>query len=755
MLTLRLKFGMRLLRYYILVILSVASLCSNATDGFVSEEELQEITITSMKQMRKNPERGDGMATVLSDSIIAKYNIASIKNISNITPNFYQPDYGSRMTSTIYVRGLGARIDQPVVGLNVDNVPILNKDNYDFDLMDISRIEMLRGAQSTLYGRNTMGGLINIYTLSPMKYQGVRFLGEYGNGNSLKTGLSYYEKFDDKLGMSFNGYFSMTDGFFENINNGEKVDTERQGSFRWKTIWRPSQRLSIENVATAQLTRQGGYPYASVATVEINYNDTCFYRRTSIADGLTMKWVGDRFTLSGVTSFQYIDDNMTLDQDFLPLSYFTLTQAKQEWALSQDIVISGTERDYSWLCGLFGFYKRTNMSAPVTFKDYGIDQLIEKHRNDANPHYPIAWDEDTFVLGSDFCMPTYGLAFYHQSAYRLGDFTFTAGIRFDYERTDLDYHSYCNTSYTVYDFADGVNLYPYKHEPVVIDDYGNLDKSFIEILPKLTASYRLPLKSESSIYASVAKGYKAGGFNTQMFSDVLQQRIMGMMGIGMKYNIDDVVGYEPEKCWTYEVGTHLSSNDNSLSADIAAFYINCRNQQLTVFPDGTTTGRIMTNAGKTRSFGAELSLRYRPTDRLDFVASYGYTNARFVEYYNGKTDFGGNVIPYAPSNTLFASATYRHPLNWGWIEMISFNVNTKGVGEIYWDEANLVKQPFYMQLGASLRLEHKNYSLDFWGENITSTKFDTFYFVSIGNAFVQRGKPCRYGMTLRLNFETI
>lgn len=115
-----------------------------------------------------------------------------------------------------------------------------------------------------------------------------------------------------------------------------------------------------------------------------------------------MKWVGDRFTLSGVTSFQYIDDNMTLDQDFLPLSYFTLTQAKQEWALSQDIVISGTERDYSWLCGLFGFYKRTNMSAPVTFKDYGIDQLIEKHRNDANPHYPIAWDEDTLCLAVIF-----------------------------------------------------------------------------------------------------------------------------------------------------------------------------------------------------------------------------------------------------------------------------------------------------------------------------------------------------------------
>ena len=84
------------------------------------------------------------------------------------------------MTSTIYVRGMGARIDQPVVGFNVDNVPFLNKDGYDFDIEDIDRIEVLRGPQSTLYGRNTMGGLVNVYTLSPMKYQGLRSMLEYG-----------------------------------------------------------------------------------------------------------------------------------------------------------------------------------------------------------------------------------------------------------------------------------------------------------------------------------------------------------------------------------------------------------------------------------------------------------------------------------------------------------------------------------------------------------------------------------------------
>ena len=105
-------------------------------------------------------------STVVGAGMIQRLNIVTMKEVSELAPNFYIPDYGSRMTSSIYVRGLGARIDQPVIGLNVDNVPFLNKDNYDFDLCDIERIEVLRGPQSTLYGRNTMGGLVNIYTFA-------------------------------------------------------------------------------------------------------------------------------------------------------------------------------------------------------------------------------------------------------------------------------------------------------------------------------------------------------------------------------------------------------------------------------------------------------------------------------------------------------------------------------------------------------------------------------------------------------------
>lgn len=96
-------------------------------------------------------------STTVSATDVDRLGIVTVKGAAPLVPNFYLPDYGSRMTSSVYVRGLGARIDQPVVGLNVDNVCFLNKDNYDFDLPDITRIEIIRGPQSTLYGRNTMG----------------------------------------------------------------------------------------------------------------------------------------------------------------------------------------------------------------------------------------------------------------------------------------------------------------------------------------------------------------------------------------------------------------------------------------------------------------------------------------------------------------------------------------------------------------------------------------------------------------------
>jgi len=712
---------------------------------------LEEVNVTAIKNSVQDFRRQIS-STVVSGDDIERFGILTMKNVSEIAPNFYIPDYGSRMTSSIYVRGIGARIDQPVIGLNVDNVPILNKDNYDFDIIDIERIEVLRGPQSTLYGRNTMGGVVNITTLSPLRYNGLRIMAEAGTGTSLRGAVSLYRKLSPRLGMGISMYASYLGGYFTNEYSGAHADREENGSIRWKTAWRPSGNINIENTAALSLSRQHGYPYEFSETRRIAYNDTCFYRRTGISDGLTINWHISRLTLSSITSFQYIDDNMTLDQDFLPESFFTLTQKRHEWAFTQDFIAKGQSGIYNWLGGLFGFYKHSSMSAPVTFKEQGIDQLIVAHRNDANPYYPIIWNDNRFKLDSDFTTPTWGFAIYHRSDITLGQWLLALDLRLDHESTALDYESYCNSSYTVLNMTDPAS--PSTHSVVDLNlNYpGHLDKSFTQLLPKFTVSYRLPLPS-SQIYLSIAKGYKSGGYNTQMFSDVLQQRVMETMGMTAKYDVNQIVSYDPEKSWNYEIGARLSTIDRRLSGEVTVFYIDCRDQQLTMFPDGTTTGRIMANAGKTRSTGVEVSALWHPTKTLNFRASYGFTSAKFVEFDNGRENFKGKRVPYAPANTLFAGVTWTKPLTDAL--SLEFNLNTRGIGDIYWDEQNEYQQAFYMQLGASATLRGSCWSVDIWGENLTATKFNTFSFVSMGNRFLQRGKPIRGGITLHIDLPSI
>ena len=147
---------------------------------------LEEVSIVASIKMPDSDEKGAFAATTVNRAALENRHVNSIKELTAIAPNFYQPDYGSRMTSSIYVRGFGSRIDQPVVGMNVDERPVMNKNGYDFDLFDIDRVQIVRGAQGALYGRNNSGGAINVYTLSPLHFQGKRLTLEYGNENQLR-----------------------------------------------------------------------------------------------------------------------------------------------------------------------------------------------------------------------------------------------------------------------------------------------------------------------------------------------------------------------------------------------------------------------------------------------------------------------------------------------------------------------------------------------------------------------------------------
>ncbi|MCM1151766.1 MAG: TonB-dependent receptor [Alistipes sp.] len=720
---------------------------------------VDKVQVTAIKQglvLRTQPVA----ATILGSRAIEREHVDAVKNLSQRVPNLHIPDYGSRMTSSIYIRGLGARIDQPVMGMNVDNVPIMNKDCYDTELFDVERIEILRGPQSTLYGRNTMGGVINVYTLSPLSYQGVRLMAEYGSGNTCRVRAGFYALPKPGLGVAVSGFYDRSDGFFENLATGRLCDGEQSGGGRFKLQWRNGKGLRIDNTFAFSHLDQDGYPYAYageelvhdgqtiIRPGEIRYNDPSGYRRTTLSDGLTIRYDTERYSVSSITAYQYSDDAMTLDQDFLPLSYFTLRQARTEHTVSEDLVFrSLDEGTYRWIVGAFGFYRRSEMDAPVLFKRDGIDDLILANANAHDPEYRYEWPDDELLLGSRFRQPVAGAALYHESDWEAGRWRFTAGLRIDFEHAWLRYANTADTRYEAIRRTDG-EVYS---TPLKIDESGTLRRSFVEVLPKAAVLYRFG--NNCTLYASVSKGYKAGGFNTQMFSEVLQQKLMNRMGFGTLYEVSDIVTYRPEKSWNYEIGSRLSDRSGMWHADVALFAIDCRNQQLTVFPEGTTTGRMMTNAGRTRSLGAELSVTGNIARKIDLEAAYGFTDARFVRFDDGRNDYAGNRIPYAPRHTLSASVSWSIPTRMRWLEQIVLHAGVRGAGRIWWDEENTLSQPFYALCDASVRFEHRRFTLDLWGRNLSGARYDIFRFASIGHSFLQQGRPRTFGVTLHVNIN--
>lgn len=698
-------------------------------------------------------------ATSFKLSEIENQQINSVKDVSVSVPNFYQPKYGSRITSSIYIRGFGSRIDQPAMGLLIDNVPVLNKNAFDFDFIDIRRIDVLRGPQGTLYGRNSNGGIMNIYTISPLAWQGTKVSCELDGEPSYKVSVSHYGKFKEKnIGYSLSALFSHHEGFFTNTYNNTSCDKGNAASARAKLHWlSKSSQWNFENSISGTIANEGGYAYrrfdeSQNSLLPIGYNDSCHYTRYNLIDGFVAKRSGKKVDFVSVTSYQFLHDNLLLDNDFTDESYFTLLQKQREHAVTQELLFNQHDktRQWQWTTGTFAFVKQLNMETPVTFKRDGIENLILKNANKGLqtifPSNSIEISDNSFPIDCNFTIPTFGAALFHESSWNVNKWRFTAGLRLDFEYSKMDYTENCDIYYrfdlTMSDF-----------KKLHSDFSGTETTTSFVVLPKIAVQYFF---QNGNVYASFSNGHKAGGFNTQIFSDIMQSVLMEQMirDMGMtpsstgKQNAHDTK-YEPETNYNFEIGAKY--HKNSFSTATTLFWIEGVNQQITVMPEGSGIGRMMSNAGRTRSLGIEHSTRYEPGN-WSFGIDAGYTDARFRDYqYNDSTNYRDKHVPYAPTGTVAVSAKYTWQLNKQWIDNLSFVVQNQTIGTIYWNEDNSLSQSPYSLLSASVTYKKNKVSISIFSKNITNTNYRTFYFKSISRMFYAEGIPRTVGVRLMIN----
>ena len=678
-----------------------AALSLNAATGINPDSSanknvpLDEIVVTDFKQNKRN--LTSTAVSTINVQQLHNQQIVNLKELTAVMPNFYMPDYGSYANTPVYIRGIGTKSKGSAVGFYVDGVPHFESSAFNIDLSDIAAVNVFRGPQGTLYGRNTIAGIINVYTHNPLDYQRTRIKVGYGRYNDFIAQASNYAKISEKFGISTAASYHHNDGMFTNHFLNEKADKLNEGEGRIGLYGRPTTNWLLHLNSTLTYSEQNGYPYAPYDIVKdellpISYNRNSTYRRLISSTGLNAQYENNHISFNSQTSYQFIKSHQGLDQDFTPQDVYFVDNSYHQNMLSQELTLKSNDKGrYQWIIGLFGMLLHSNQFAETSY-----------------------FTRD-FSTPTTYKNPTAGYAIYHQSSYNIWrGMSATVGLRFDYEHAKTTYNQDKTT------LSTGVTTHA--------KDFVS-SASFRQFTPKFTLQYLT--NKDNLYYISITRGYKPGGFNTIFKTDAERT-------------------YDPEYSWNYEVGTRLKFFNGRLTAEADLFYIDWRHMQTTYTVPGV--GNVIANAGHTDSKGFELSLAYHPIKSLQLNLNYGYTHARYLEYKkSAREDFSGNRLPMVPNHTLSLNGTYTI-MPAGWFDKIVFNTGLTGLGRIYWADDNIVRQNFYATLNAKVSLTKGIFTWEVWGKNLTATNYMAYGFKASQGNYAQRGKLLTFGTAVSVSF---
>ena len=833
--------------------LSTLTAAANSIDGLGSEVladsskvvDLDEVVVVAQPKEQVRLRLQPMSSSVFGSEQLQQLNVRDLSQLSQYVPSFVMPSYGSRLTSSMYVRGIGSRINNPAVGVYYDNIPLMSKAAFNNHFYMLDRVDILRGPQGSLYGQNTEGGLVRIYSKDPTRYQGTDLRLGLGTGLWRNVEVAHHHRPSESLAFTVAGFYNGLKGFINNQCFDEKNDRSLEAGGKARLIFQPTAKLKIDWTADYQYANQNGFGYGEFYPIGSMPKDDGVlpiaaddhvqdpattimngYKRNMLTTGLSLSADLGSLLFTSTTSYQFLQDRMLMDQDYMAPDYLQLEQRQKMNALTQEFVLRSHDRSrWQHTSGLFGSYQWLRTDAPVSFGDAitgPISTAITNAMTSAmrQSMYPRMYQQmyaqmleqmtaqglpaaaaeaaaakaaeaaankaveaaiggvsmsAEMAVPESFKTPTMNLALFHESNLLLTDrLKLTIGLRLNFDRVKIEYDALAYMNMTGGTAERQATYHLTSH---VTD---SRQKSFTQLLPKLGLTYDLGAQT-GNVYALVAKGYRAGGYNIQMFSDVLQTELNAHQQDAMRGDYDvahtdadydaiaETIAYKPEESWNFELGSHLNLFGGSTHLDIALYYMLIRNQQLSIMEPNSNYGRMMVNAGRSHSLGAEATLRGRALDnRLDWALSYGFTSAKFDEYehtnlsgwtpssasddsYLGMSrDYNGNYVPFVPQHTLSAMADYRIT------SRLTFGANVSAQGRTYWDEANSFDQPFYALVGAHADYDFGPAVVSLWARNLTNTHHNTFAVQSsaAGGAryFAQRANPIQLGFDVSLHF---
>ncbi|HUE89337.1 MAG TPA: TonB-dependent receptor [Vicinamibacterales bacterium] len=613
------------------------------------------------------------------------------------------------------VRGVGASPANAAVATYVDGVPVLNSNASSMEFTGIEQVEFVRGPQSALFGRNTLAGVINIASQRPsMSGWTGEVVAPFGNFGARDVRGSVSGPLGSRVAVGASAGRAEREGFTINTLTGNDLDSRSAAFGKAQLLVTPSARWETRLIASTEDADDGDYTLNDLDAVRDNPFEVArdvkgYTHRSLFNTTLLNRYEGSRVSVSATTGFLRWDTDDQTDLDYTPLPLARRRNVEDASQLTQEVRIASSPgravalsstTTLAWQVGISLFSNAYTQEAVNTLAPFTLSPLIPFSVQQTTPR--AALDDR-------------GVGVYGQGTVTFDDaLDLTLGARVDHESKDARLETFFTPA-----------IVP----PALVD----AEESFSNVSPQLAVAYRRD--NTRMLYASVARGFKAGGFNPAS-------------PIGNE-------AYGEEHTWNLEGGLKTTLAGGRLLANAAVFFTDWSDLQLNLPNPQVPAQFYVDNVGGASSRGIELELSARPAAGVDLFSAVGYTRARFGnDTISSGLDVSGNELPFTPDYTLSVGGQLTRALT----SQLSWYGRGEAVayGAFHYDDANSAAQDAYALVNVRGGVRARFLVAELWVRNAFDTRYVPLAFAYPGLApsgFVaEPGRPRTFGLSVGVDF---
>jgi iron complex outermembrane receptor protein len=676
--------------------------------------QLPTVFVTAQKEPA-DPNRIPVSVTLVSRDTLVDAGIATLSEAGIYAPNTHFSEFTARKLSNPRFRGIGASPANPSVTTYFDGVPQLHSNSSSIELLDIALVEFVRGPQSALFGRNALGGVINVSSGRPSltDWTGTATvpLGNHA-AREARAGFSG-PLIAGRLGVAATLGYASRDGFTRNALTGHDLDSRSAMSGKAQILWTPTSMWEARLIINGERARDGDYALSDLAGLRANPRVTArdfegHTDRDVTATTVLTRREGGRVSFSTTTGLVRWRTDDSTDLDYTPSPLVTRDNREKSVQFSQEVRLASAVNApvgiadglaLKWQTGVFFFTQNYQQDAINTFAPFLLSPFLGFS---VSQHSPESALDDR------------GFGVYGQATVTVRErMDLSVGARADREHKE----AVLNTFFT---------------PAIAAGQLVTAERDFSNVSPQVSAAVHV--RPGRTVYASLGRGFKAGGFNAA--SPTGQE------------------AYGEEHTWSFEGGVKTTWAAGRVAANAAAFYIDWRDLQLNL-PDPAVPAQFyIANVGGAASKGVELELSARPGRGLDLFGGFGYTHARFEQgtVLSGM-NVSGNEIPNTPAYTATLGSQLSRAIAratvYGRMEVALH-------GAFHYDDANIASQEAYSLAHFRAGVRVRSVFTEAWVRNAFDTHYIPVAFAYgtfAPSGFVgESGAPRTFGVTTGVTF---